>query len=184
MTTADSVQLGVDPLNPTEDADGAYVLLDRSRVLRKAAKEVSQKLGIPMTWEPLELALVEYDAQKDSPATHDSDALLAHTHCERQGRCMLGCVPQARHTLNKTLFKKVLQNPGVTLLPKCKVLQIAQKPGGYEVTYDDRFTGKGTQTQFAPMIFLAGGLQGSTEILLRSARENTLPLSQTLGPRV
>jgi hypothetical protein len=96
---------------------------------------------------------------------------------------MLGCVPQARHTLNKTLFKKVLQNPGVTLLPKCKVLQISQKPGGYEVTYDDRFTGKGTQTALAPMIFLAGGVQGSTEILLRSARENTLPLSQTLGTK-
>jgi cholesterol oxidase len=183
MTAADFVQLGVDPLNPMEDADGAYVLLDRSRALRKAAKEVSQKLGIPMTWEPLELSLVEYDIHKDSPATHDSDALLAHTHCERQGRCMLGCVPQARHTLNKTLFKKVLQKPGVTLLPKCKVLQIAQKPGGYEVTYEDRFTGKGTQTQFAPMLFLAGGVLGSTEILLRSARANTLPLSQTLGTK-
>jgi len=183
MTAADFVQLGVDPLNPMKDSDGAYVLLDRSRVLRLAAKQVSQKLGVPMTWEPLELALVEYDVHKDTPAMHDSDALVAHTNCERQGRCMLGCVPQARHTLNKTLFKKVLQNAGVTLLPKCKVLQISQKPGGYEVTFEDRFTGKGTQTQFAPMIFLAGGVQGSTEILLRSARENTLPLSQTLGTK-
>jgi cholesterol oxidase len=148
-----------------------------------AAKNVSQKLGVSMTWEPLELALVEYDVYKDTPATHDSDALVAHTNCERQGRCMLGCIPQARHTLNKTLFKKVLQNAGVTLLPKCKVLQIAQKPGGYEVIYEDRFTGKGRQTQFAPMIFLAGGVQGSTEVLLRSAREKTLPLSQTLGTK-
>jgi cholesterol oxidase len=164
-----------------QDADGAYVLLDRARVLRKAAKEVSQKLGVPMTWEPLEQALFEYDVHK--APLKDSDTLLAHTQCERQGRCMLGCIPQARHTLNKTLFKKVLKNPGVTLLPKCKVLQIAQTPGGYEVTYEDRFTGTGTQTQSAPMVFLAGGVLGSTEILLRSAREKTLPLSQTLGSK-
>ena len=149
-------------------------------MLRKAAKEVSQKLGVPMTWEPLELALFEYDAHK--APLNDSDALVAHTHCERQGRCMLG-IPQARHTLNKTLFKKVLQNAGVTLLPKCKVIQIATTPGGYEVTYEDRFTGHGTQKQSAPMLFLAGGVLGSTEILLRSARENTLPLSQTLGTK-
>lgn len=181
MTAADFVQLGVDPHDPMTDTDGAYVLLDRSRVLRKAAKEVSNKLGVPMTWEPLEQALFEYDAHKDPQ--HDSDTLLAHAHCERQGRCMLGCIPQARHTLNKTLFKKVLKHPGVTLLPKCKVLKIAQKPGGYEVTYEDRFTGSGTQTQVAPMVFLAGGVLGSTEILLRSARENTLPLSQTLGTK-
>jgi cholesterol oxidase len=181
MTAADFVQLGVDPNDPTQDTDGAYVLLDRSRVLRKAAKEVSQKLGVPMTWEPLELAVLEYDAHK--AAQNDSDALLAHAHCDRQGRCILGCIPQARHTLNKTLFKKVLKNPGVTLLPKCKVLQIARKPGGYEVTYEDRFTGNGVQRQFAPRVFLAGGVLGSTEILLRSARAKTLPLSQTLGSK-
>jgi len=181
MTAADFVQLGVDPSDPMTDTDGAYVLLDRSRVLRKAAKEVAQKLSVPMTWEPLELALFEYDTYKTPQK--DSDVLVAHTHCERQGRCMLGCIPQARHTLNKTLFKKVLQNAGVTLLPKCKVLQIAQKPGGYEVTYEDRFTGKDTQTQFAPIVFLAAGVLGSTEILLRSAREKTLPLSQALGTK-
>src|SRR5207248_1402947 len=81
MTEADFVQLGVDPLNPMKDSDGAYVLLDRSRVLRMAAKQVSQKLGVPMTWAPLELALVEYDVHKDTPAMHDSDALVAHTNC-------------------------------------------------------------------------------------------------------
>jgi len=71
----------------------------------------------------------------------------------------------------------------VTLRPKCKVLQIAQKPGGYEVTFDDRFTGKGKQTEFAPMVFLAGGVFGSTEVLLRSSRQHTLPLSQALGTK-
>jgi cholesterol oxidase len=179
MTATDFVNLGVDPGSPMTDTDGAYVLLDRARVLRMAAKQVSQKMGVAMDWEPLELSLIEADGYKD--ATHDSDAFVAHTNCERQGRCMLGCIPQARHTLNKTLFKKVLQKPGVTLLPKCKVLQIAQKAGGYEVTYEDRFTNSGVQKQSAPMLFLAAGVIGSTEILLRSAREHTLPLSAKLG---
>jgi cholesterol oxidase len=177
MTASDFVNLGVDPGNPEQDTDGAYILLDRSRVLRAAAKQVSKKLGVPMDWEPLELSLFEYDAHKNA----DSDSVPAHTHCERQGRCILGCLPQARHTLNKTLFKKVLKNANVTLMPKCKVLQISQKAGGYEVAYEDRFTNKHGATAFAPQVFLAGGVLGSTEILLRSAREHALPLSQMLG---
>jgi cholesterol oxidase len=177
MTAQDYVQLGVDPNDPMKDTDQAYVLLDRSRALRMAAKQVSKKLGVAMDWEPLELAVFEYDAYRGK----DSDSVPAHTNCERQGRCMLGCLPQARHTLNKTLFKKALKNAAVTLRPKSKVLKIAQKPGGYEVTFEDRFTGGGVQKEFAPSLFLAGGVIGTTEILLRSAREHTLPLSATLG---
>jgi cholesterol oxidase len=183
MTAADFVALGVDPVNPMKDTDEAYVLLDRSRVLRQAAKKVSQKLGVPMDWKPLELAVFEYDAYRNSGAVKDSDSLPAHTHCERQGRCILGCLPQARHTLNKTLFKKVLKSSGVTLMPKCKVLRIAQKPGGYEVLYEDRFAGGGQKIAVAPQVFLAAGVIGSTEILLRSARDHTLPLSQMLGSK-
>ena len=44
---------------------------------------------------------------------------------------MLGCIPQARQTLNKTLFKKLLSKPnsGVTLLPQCKVLNVSKVAG-------------------------------------------------------
>lgn len=68
-------------------------------------------------------------------------------------------------------------------MPKCKVLQINQKPGGYDVVFEDEFTGNGETTIFAPKVFLAAGVMGSTEILLRSAREGTLPLSQALGTK-
>lgn len=185
MTADDFANLGVDAAKPPleQDKDEAYLLLDRSRVLRMAAKQVAQKLGVAMEWKPLELSLIEYDGYKNTATVKDSDSVPAHTHCERQGRCILGCLPQARHTLNKTLFKKVLQKPGVTLMPKCKVLQIKQKAGGYEVVFEDEFTGKGETTAFAPKVFLAGGVLGSTEILLRSQRENTLALSQTLGAK-
>lgn len=179
MTADDYAKLGVDPATD-KDTDGAYILLDRARVLRAAAKQVSKKLSVPMTWEPLELAVVDYDARRGA----DSDSIPAHTHCERQGRCMLGCLPQARHTLNKTLFKRVLQKPGVTLLPKCKVLYIKTNPQGYEVRFEDHFTGGGAhKSEFAPTVFLAGGVLGSTEILLRSKRDKHLTLSDTLGTK-
>ena len=158
-----------------------YLYLDRSRVLKDAAADVSLRLGIPSQWEPLRLAVIEYDPQRGA----DSDSLPAHTHCERQGRCILGCLPQARHTLNKTLFGKLLSKPngsGVTLLPKCKVLSIGKVAGGYEVTYEDRFNNPGTQRETAPMVFLAGGVLGSTEILLRS-KKNGLTISDAIGTK-
>src|SRR5262249_39336088 len=177
MTADDYAKLGVDPATD-KDTDGSYVLLDRARVLRAAAKQVSKKLGTPMTWEPLELAVVDYDEHRGK----DSDSIPAHTNCERQGRCMLGCLPQARHTLNKTLFKRVLQKPGVTLMPKCKVLYIGKAANGYEVRFEDHFTGNGQhKSEFAPLVFLAGGVLGSTEILLRTQGDKKLTLSGMLG---
>jgi choline dehydrogenase-like flavoprotein len=179
MTADEYAKLGVDPATDL-DTDASYVLLDRARVLRAAAKTVSKKLGVPMTWAPLELAVIDYDERRGK----DSDSIKARTHCERQGRCMLGCLPQARHTLNKTLFNKILQKPGVTLMPKCKVLYIAKNGPNFEVRFEDHFTGGGEhKSEFAPMVFLAGGVLGSTEVLLRSQRDKHLSLSNTLGTK-
>jgi len=180
LSAADYARLGVDPVTNT-DTSASYVLLDRARVLRAAARQVSKKLGVAMEWAPLELAVTDYDAHRGA----DSDSIPAHTNCERQGRCMIGCLPQARHTLNKTLFKRVLQKPGVTLLPKAKVLYIAKSDQGYEVRFEDHFNSDGDhKSEFAPMVFLAGGVLGSTEILLRSQRDNHLPLNKdTLGTK-
>ena len=178
LTKEQYAQLGVDAND--QDTNASYILLDRARVLRAAAKTVSKKLGVPMSWFPLELAVIDYDERRGT----DSDSIPARTHCERQGRCMLGCLPQARHTLNKTLFNQILTKPNVTLMPKCKVLYIAQSAQGYEVRFEDNFTGGGAhKSEFAPAVFLAGGVLGSTEILLRSARDNHLSLSATLGSK-
>ena len=179
MTADDYAKLGVDPVTD-KDTDGSYILLDRARVLRAAAKTVSKKLGVPMSWAPLELAVIDYDERRGK----NSDSIKARTHCERQGRCMIGCLPQARHTLNKTLFNKILQKPGVTLMPKCKVLFIGKNGPNFEVRFEDNFTGGGAhKSEFAPMVFLAGGVLGSTEILLRSQRDNHLALSNALGTK-
>src|SRR5215510_9009758 len=98
---------------------------------------------------------------------------------------MIGCLPLARHTLNKTLFKRVLQKPGVTLLPKCKVLYVGKTADGYEVRFEDHFTSDGDhKSEFAPIVFLAGGVLGSTEVLLRTKGDKRLPLSDKLGSKL
>jgi cholesterol oxidase len=175
-------QLGA-KLDPAQDKDKlankAYLLLDRSRALRDSAAAVSKQVGIDMPWSPLNLSITEYVHGADAEA----DGL--HTFCERQGRCMLGCLPQARHTLNKTLFKFVLsKDDRVTLSPESEVRTIKRVADGYEVTYLDR---RGTnldgeeRTARAGQVFLAAGVLGTTEILLRSRRDTGLALSDKLG---
>ena len=166
---------GRDVSNLTDDD---YLYLDRARALRDAAKISSQKLGIQMPWEPLDLSLVEYDPERGAA----SDAAKNHTFCERQGRCILGCLPAARHTLNKTLYAKLLSDPtkGVSLSPMAEVRDIKQIAGGYEVRYRDHRDGN-TKTLSAPMVFLAGGTLGSTEILLRSRDRGGLKLTPKIG---
>jgi cholesterol oxidase len=175
-------QLGakLDPLQDKDKlADKSYLLLDRSRALRDAAASVSKQFGIEMPWTPLNLSVTEYV----HGANAEADGL--HTFCERQGRCMIGCLPQARHTLNKTLVKFVLsKDKRVTLSPESEVRTIKRVANGYEVTYVDR-RGENSPAQMktvrASQVFLAAGVLGTTEILLRSRREGGLALSDKLG---
>jgi cholesterol oxidase len=166
---------GRDVSNLTDDD---YLYLDRARALRDAAKISAQKLGIQLPWAPLDLSVVEYDPQEGAA----SQAAKNHTFCERQGRCILGCLPQARHTLNKTLYSKFFSDPtkGVSLSPLAEVRDIKQVAGGYEVNYRDHRDGN-KKTVSAPMVFLAGGTLGTTEILLRSRDRGGLKLTDHLG---
>jgi cholesterol oxidase len=170
-------------LDPAQDPDKlankGYLLLDRSRALRDASVAVSRQFGIEMPWSPLNLSITEYvhGANTEADGTH--------TFCERQGRCLLGCLPQARHTLNKTLFKWVLsKDPRVTLSSESEVRTIKRVGDGYEVTYLDRrgtnFDGE-LRTARAAQVFLAAGVLGTTEILLRSRRDAGLALSDKVG---
>src|SRR5207244_598315 len=86
------------------------------------------------------------------------------------------------HTLNKTLYQRLLSDPnsGVTLLPLAKVLYIKQTPNGYKVRYKDYREGGIEKDVEAPMVFMGGGTLGTTEILLRS-RDKGLPLTDKLG---
>lgn len=170
--------------NPDDLGDEDYLYLDRSRALRDAAGKVSQKRAIdpPAPWRPLDLAIAEYHEDGDGNA----DVNKRHTFCERQGRCILGCLPQARHTLNKTIYSKWVGRPdkNVTLRPLSEVRHVARVDGGYTVTFRDHWKGDGDeQTAMAPMLVLGAGTLGTNEILLRSQQEGGLNLSDQLGQR-
>jgi len=166
---------GRDVTNLTTDD---YLYLDRARVLRDAAKLSEQKLGIQLPWAPLDLSLIEYDPHRPD----GGDAAKVGTFCQREGRCILGCLPSARHTFSKTLYTKLLSDPtkGVTLSPMSEVRDIKQVAGGYEVNYRDH-RDDNKKTVSAPLVFLAGGTLGTTEILLRSRNKGGLKLTDKLG---
>ena len=167
---------GRDVTNLTTDD---YLYLDRARVLRDAAKLSEQKLGIKLPWKPLDLSLIEYDPHRPG----GGDAAKVGTFCSREGRCILGCLPSARHTFSKTLYQKVLADPakGVALSPMSEVREIKQVAGGYEVVYRDHRDDGDKKTVSAPMVFLCGGTLGTTEILLRSRERGGLKLTDKLG---
>lgn len=157
--------------------DDDYLYLDRSRALKEAASKVGAKFNIPAPWAPLDLAITEYDP---SPT---SDSSKNHTFCERQGRCFLGCLPAARLTLNKSIYKNLLLDPtkGVTLLPLVEVRLIKPVAGGYEVHYIDHQDDDNEKTVTAPQVYLAAGTLGTNELLLRSRDQAGLALSAMIG---
>jgi cholesterol oxidase len=159
--------------------DDDYLYLDRARVLRDAAATLAPQLGIALPWAPLDLAVIEYDPDRGA----GSDAAKNHTFCERQGRCLVGCLPAARLTLNKSLFAHLLQDPasGVALWPKAEARQIRKTGGGYQVVFHDHRDGGGEQTVRALQVFLAAGTLGTTELLLRSQAAGGLDLPDTIG---
>lgn len=157
-------------------------LLGRARFLRDASTspalppEISAKVADK--WGPLKLQVAEAD-----PAATPTNK----NYCERQGRCFMGCLPGARHTLNKTLLKQLplAAEDRVFMRPLADVDYIEVLPaGGYSVHY----TGLEDGTPFHPTaatVVVAAGTLGSTEILLRSRDKNAgrLVTSDKLGTR-
>ena len=166
----------------TNIAGKEALLLGRSRFLRdastSAALPAALKAQVAEPWQPLNLQVVEQD-----PANPKS----YHNFCERQGRCFLGCLPAARHTLNKALINNLplaAQN-NVFVRSQAKVDFVEPIPGGYTVHYKGLEEGGGDFHPTATTVVLAAGSLGSTEILLRSRDKNhgKLTISDKLGKR-
>ena len=121
--------------------------------------------------------------------------------CERQGRCGLGCIPGARHTLSEQIFTNInrLGLP-IDVHPLCEVLEIEEIPSGqgYNVKFIDcrdivdkvdyspsneltkEEKQRLTKTIKANRVVISAGTLGSTELLLKSKKLN---LSGTLGSK-
>jgi choline dehydrogenase-like flavoprotein len=109
--------------------------------------------------------------------------------CQRQGRCNLGCIPGARHTLNKRLFNVIHPQTGspkpLEIKELCEVYDIEFViGGGYKISYFqyDKTTESREQKQImAKILVISAGSLGSTELLLKCKEHGHLQLSNMLG---
>lgn len=157
-----------DPLAMLNNNPNLY--LGRSRFLKEASEQVTlgpewKKVG---GWGPLDLQIFEFTGDNVAPGD-----LKKFVYCERQGRCFMGCLPGARHTLNKTLISKVLDVPNapVTLRALTEVDHIEQVAGGYRVVYNQlhlQDAGRDPKIVTAPVVVMAAGVLGTTQLLLKS----------------
>ncbi len=175
--------------------------IDRARLFQTALNDI-KKSGADVDYGAVDLAINDWDPAKApiNPAQQSNQFDgngNAKNYCERQGRCNVGCLPGARHTLNKQLMAAALGTPAaptptfsnleIEALAEVDVV-VAKPGGGYEVKYLKRDKEKPWRTKpmtvSADIVIIAAGSLGTSEILLRSKlpKRHALPnLSDKVG---
>lgn len=175
------------------------VWIDRARLFQTAMSNLTSEFGA------VDLAINDFDTtiQPGKPSNQFDGAGNAKNYCERQGRCNVGCLPGARHTLNKQLMAaalgtphgnpgspakpRVFQNNELEIAPLIEVDVIVARPGGgYEIRYfqrDEKKPSRKTRGSVtADKAVVSAGCLGTSELLLRCKAEGTLPnLSDKTG---
>ncbi len=212
----------LDPDRPTrtlgQDEDSRdkknHLWLDRARMFQSAVSQLTADYGavdlaindyIPI--DPTSIISTKPPDEVDHIAAAAADNQYdatgdAKNYCDRQGRCNVGCLPGARHTLNKQLMAAVHGGPGgkdpvfkqeeLEIWP-LTVVDVVESlsEGGYTVHFHrqdmeeyiagerHRFRG---DTVKADVVILAAGCLGTTEIMLRSKKRRTITgLSDFVG---
>ena len=110
---------------------------------------------------------------------------VAQPACTRCGDCVGGCNVGAKNTVALTYLAEAARH-GAEIFAQAKVRHFVKMPDGTWTVAIQRLdmTPKATTmvTIAAPMVILAAGTLGSTELLLRS-RDRGLALSDTIGQR-
>ena len=180
---------GIDPVGQNDP--GKALWIDRARLFQEAIS----KSRLTTEFGTVDLAINDFDPSV--PGNQHP----GKNYCERQGRCNVGCLPGARHTLNKQLMAAALGSPlplpqGTSptlpkglleIQPLAEVDVIVARPaGGYEIHYLQRDKVKPWKTTpqviRADKVVVAAGCLGTNEILLRCKERGTLPnLSEKVG---
>jgi choline dehydrogenase-like flavoprotein len=170
--------IGVNKITTTA-ALGKFKLA-KTKVFQEAAEQVDISAGDLMNKGSLDAELSITDVRDGTfgaraPTRAESARLSMQTNvCQREGRCGLGCLPEARHTMSQRIYDAVRDGKPIDVFPLCQVDSI-EKNGddrGFRYTVlltDYRGDAKGVQRRIeANTVVLAAGTLGSTEILLRS----------------
>jgi choline dehydrogenase-like flavoprotein len=175
----------IDPAHSAPDDDTNALWIDRARVFQTEVRELTEDFGT------VDSSINDVDPDA-GPFVSDGHP---QNYCERAGRCIVGCLPGARHTLNKQLMRAVLGTPrgDPPVLPDFSVEALAEvdviaaRPeGGWEVRYLSRDPNHATNTTAtsvtADRVIIAAGCVGTNEILLRCKQRGTIPnLSERVG---
>lgn len=199
------------PRNPAEQIKVPFdkqnrLWIDRARVFQTAMSELTTDYGTvdlainDLTPENTPLGPDYPPPNYPTEGRKDLEDKLfgvgSKNYCERQGRCNVGCLPGARHTLNKQLMTAAFGKPDGTpaLYPDLKIEPLAEVDvvsalpgGGYEIQYIKRRKEDPSvfdnQIVTADIVIVAAGCLGTNEIMLRSKeRVGALPnLSDKVG---
>jgi choline dehydrogenase-like flavoprotein len=154
--------------------------LSKTKVFQEAAAQVDVSSGDLMNQGDLDAELSITDVGDGTFGAHaptqaESMRLARQANvCQREGRCGLGCIPDARHTMSQRLYQAISDGKPIDVFPLCRVDSIEENPGDRGFRYSVLFTDfrddeKGVQRRVeANTVVLAAGTLGSTEILLRS----------------
>lgn len=166
--------------------------IDRARIFQTAMGSLTSDFG---TVDSAINDLTPEGSPLDPTAPHNYPGVSIN-YCERQGRCNVGCLPGARHTLNKQLMLALFgkfdgtlppQFPNLSLQALAEVDLITALPGGgYRVDYSQRNPErpwrKTTRSVTAKRVVVAAGCLGTSEIMLRCRERQTLPnISHQVG---
>lgn len=196
---------GFSPEQPLADTDKNRYWLDRARVFQTAMSQLTADYGaVDLSISDLTPELPQGQLPDPTDPAANYPIAKPKNYCERQGRCNIGCLPGARHTLNKQLMRAILGTfdgaapddpikdkkpdlPNVSLETLSEVDVIRALPGGgYDVQYIQRQEGNLSKTTkktvTADIVIVAAGCVGTSEIMLRSRERGTLPnLSDKVG---
>jgi hypothetical protein len=203
-----------DPLNPRglkqiDLQNRANALwTDRERVFQTTVKRLIDENQLAATSDlgAVDLAINDLTPEgtpvgpNEPPANYPLENPTKNlvNYYKRQGRCSVGCLPGARHTLDKQLMRAAHgtldgKNPplfdNLTIKPPAEVDFIKELDGGgYEIHYDQyehqnmRQPGrKARMTVTADKVIVAAGCMGTTEIMLRSKERGLPGLSDAVG---
>jgi len=189
--------------NPPQNRVNAF-WVDRGRAFQTAVEQLVNKEQLTSTSDfgAVDLAINDLTPEGTQPGPDKPPANYPPenpdknpiNYCERQGRCNVGCLPGARHTLNKQLMRAACGTfaGAPPLFDNLKIKPLAEVDfikeldgGGYEIHYDQyehQSTRKTHTTVTADKVVVAAGCMGTNEIILQSKKRGGLPgLSDKAG---
>ena len=204
--------IGVNPITTTTGFGGPQ--LSKAKVFQDAAKQIGNSKIMNTDNLNAKLSISDISTEtfntSNPPNNRPNDddkykytRAMETNICERQGRCGLGCIPGARHTLNKQIFSHInILGLPIDVHPLCEVLEIEELSPGQNFKYavkildfrdlldDNDFSpikdlseqdrAKITKVIKTNRVVLSAGTLGSTELLLKSKK---LDLSNKVGSK-